>query len=115
MEEYKKDKKNNASYYFIDKHLGTKIENKEVFIEVTSTGRSISYKELSIQTNKMIDLLSELNIRREERVLMLVLDQIEFPIIFWGCIKAGVIPVPINTLLSKDTVSYTHLTLPTKA
>ena len=104
MEEYKKDKKNNASYYFIDKHLDTKIEHKKVFIEATSTGRSISYKELSIQTNKMVDLLSKLNIRREERVLMLVLDQIEFPIIFWGCIKAGVIPVPINTLLSKDII-----------
>ena len=52
----------------------------------------------------MIDLLSKLNVRREERVLMLVLDQIEFPIIFWGCIKAGVIPVPINTLLSKEII-----------
>ena len=104
MEEYKKNKNNNAAYYFIDRHLDTEIENKKVFIEATSTGRSISYKELSIQTNKMIDLLSKLNVRREERVLMLVLDQIEFPIIFWGCIKAGVIPVPINTLLSKDIV-----------
>ena len=104
MEEYKIDRKNNAAYYFIDRHLNTKIENKKVFIEATSTGRSISYKELTIQTNKMIDLLSKLNVRREERVLMLVLDQIEFPIIFWGCIKAGVIPVPINTLLSKDII-----------
>ena len=104
MEEYKIDKKNNAAYYFIDRHLDTKIENKKVFFEATSIGRSISYKDLSIQTNKMIDLLSILNVRREERVLMLVLDQIEFPIIFWGCIKAGVIPVPINTLLSKDII-----------
>lgn len=104
MEEYKKNKNNNAAYYFIDRHLDTEIENKKVFIEATSTGRSISYKELSIQTNKMINLLSKLNVRREERVLMLVLDQIEFPIIFWGCIKAGVIPVPINTLLSKEIV-----------
>ncbi|OUW40692.1 MAG: 4-hydroxybenzoate--CoA ligase [Gammaproteobacteria bacterium TMED180] len=104
MEEYKIDQKNNAAYYFIDRHLDTKIENKKVFFEATSIGRSISYKDLSIQTNKMIDLLSKLNVRREERVLMLVLDQIEFPIIFWGCIKSGVIPVPINTLLSKDII-----------
>ena len=82
MEEYKKNKNNNAAYYFIDRHLDTEIENKKVFIEATSTGRSISYKELSIQTNKMINLLSKLNVRREERVLLLVLDQIEFPIIF---------------------------------
>ena len=52
----------------------------------------------------MVNLLSRNNIKREQRVLMLVLDQIEFPIIFWGCLKAGVIPVPVNTLLSKEII-----------
>ena len=33
MEEYKIDKKNNAAYYFIDRHLDTKIENKKVFLK----------------------------------------------------------------------------------
>ena len=94
----------NAAFYFIDRHLNSKIENKNVFVEAIPEGRSITYKELSIETNKIIDLLTKYNIRREERVLMLVLDQIEFPIIFWGCLKAGVIPVPINTLLSKEVI-----------
>ena len=31
---------------------------------------------------------------------MLVLDQIEFPVLFWGALKAGVIAVPLNTLLA---------------
>ena len=31
---------------------------------------------------------------------MLVFDCIEFPQIFWGAIKAGVVPVPLNTLLA---------------
>ena len=56
MEEYKKNKNNNAAYYFIDRHLDTEIENKKVFIEATSTSRSISYKELSIQTNNRISV-----------------------------------------------------------
>ncbi|REJ65114.1 MAG: hypothetical protein DWQ15_07535 [Proteobacteria bacterium] len=33
---------------------------------------------------------------------MIVLDQIEFPIAFWGALKAGVIPIPLNTLLSTE-------------
>ncbi len=33
---------------------------------------------------------------------MLVLDMIEFPIIFWGSMKAGIVPIPLNTLLSTD-------------
>lgn len=98
-------KQNNAAYYFIDRHLNSTIENKKAFVEAIPDGRSISYKDLSIETNKIIDLLAKYNIRREERVLMLVLDQIEFPVIFWGCLKAGVIPVPVNTLLSKDIVN----------
>jgi 4-hydroxybenzoate-CoA ligase len=98
-------KQNNAAYYFIDRHLNSTIENKKAFVEAIPNGRSISYKDLSIETNKIIDLLAKYNIRREERVLMLVLDQIEFPVIFWGCLKAGVIPVPVNTLLSKDIIN----------
>ena len=98
-------KQNNAAYYFIDRHLNSTIENKKAFVEAIPNGRSISYKDLSIETNKIIDLLAKHNIRREERVLMLVLDQIEFPIIFWGCLKAGVIPVPVNTLLSKNVIN----------
>ena len=31
-------------------------------------------------------------------------DVISYPIIFWGCLKSGVIPVLLNTLLSSDVV-----------
>ena len=47
----------------------------------------------------MVDALERSGIRREERAILLVLDRIEFPEIFWGCLKAGVVPVPLNTLL----------------
>lgn len=43
---------------------------------------------------------SRADIRAEERGAMLVLDQIEFPQIFWGAVKSGVVPIPLNTLLS---------------
>ena len=40
--------------------------------------------------------------RRDERMAMIVLDQIEFLIVFWGALKAGVTPFPSNTLLSTE-------------
>jgi 4-hydroxybenzoate-CoA ligase len=43
--------------------------------------------------------LARADIRRDERAAMIVLDTLEFPVIFWGALKAGVIPMPINTLL----------------
>ena len=39
----------------------------------------------------------------EERVAMLLLDQLEFPVVFWGSLKAGVVPVALNTLLAAET------------
>ena len=48
MSNNKKENELNAAYYFIDRHLNSKIENKNVFVEAIPEGRSITYKELSI-------------------------------------------------------------------
>jgi len=37
-----------------------------------------------------------------DRIALLLFDTIEFPIVFWGSIKAGVVPVAINTLLATE-------------
>ena len=43
----------------------------------------------------------------ETRVLMCMLDGIDFPAVFWGAIKAGCVPIPVNTLLTSN--DYAHL------
>ncbi|MBL4667335.1 MAG: benzoate-CoA ligase family protein, partial [Sneathiella sp.] len=58
--------------------------------------------ELKDQSSRIGEMLEKNRIQREDRVAMITLDCLEFPIIFWGAIKAGIIPVPINTLLSTD-------------
>ena len=37
---------------------------------------------------------------------MLLLDTVDFPVAFWGALRAGVVPVPINTLLTHEMVGY---------
>jgi 4-hydroxybenzoate-CoA ligase len=37
---------------------------------------------------------------------MIMLDTIDFPIVFLGAIRAGVVPVPLNTLLTSDQYAY---------
>ena len=37
---------------------------------------------------------------------MLMLDTVDFPVVFWGALRAGVVPVPINTLLTAGLVGY---------
>jgi len=45
-------------------------------------------------------------LRREERVLLLAHDTVDWPVAFLGCIYAGVVPVAVNTLLTPDDYAY---------
>ncbi|NOX41824.1 MAG: benzoate-CoA ligase family protein [Alphaproteobacteria bacterium] len=92
----------NAALYFVDRFRDGPQADKAAFEEGLAEGRSLSYQTLAAQTDQMAELYARHNIRPEDRAAMLVLDVIEFPVIFWGSIKAGVIPVPLNTLLSTD-------------
>ena len=94
-------KNENASLYFVDSQ---KTNDKTAFIEYSEKKRTLSYSSLYNQSSKINELLIKNNIQREDRVALLMLDVIEFPVIFWGCLKSNVVPVPINTLLSKDIV-----------
>ena len=85
----------NAAAYFVDRHLQEGRAGKIAFHEVSGAGG-----ELTDGSGRVAAALDRSGIRREERAVMLLLDQIEFPQIFWGCLKAGVVPVPLNTLLS---------------
>ncbi|MBE1285448.1 MAG: benzoate-CoA ligase family protein [Rhodobacteraceae bacterium] len=92
----------NAAHYFVDSHIQAGRGGKCAFKEAAGDKRSLTYGELAEQSGVVAGALSRASIPREARALMLVLDQIEFPAIFWGCIKGGVIPVPLNTLLATD-------------
>ena len=92
----------NAASYFVDRHLTEGRGDKTAFVEAGGAGRRISYGDLSQRSGCVADALARIGMRREERAVMLVLDQIEAPEIFWGCLKAGVVPVPLNTMLVAD-------------
>ena len=51
-------------------------------------------------------MLRRLGVRREERVAMIMLDTVDFPAVFLGAIRAGIVPVPLNTLLTSDQYAY---------
>ena len=92
----------NAAFYFVDRHRTGPLGAKVAFAEAAPGGRTLTYGELAMQSDRMATLYERHGLRPEDRAVMLVLDQIEFPVIFWGSLKAGVIPVPLNTLLSAE-------------
>ena len=92
----------NAANWFVERHLQEGRADKIAFREAWDGGRELSYKALSVQSGEVASAFGNSGIHREERAAMFVLDQLEFPALFWGALKAGVQPVPLNTLLSTD-------------
>ena len=66
----------------------------------------LSYGQLEERSRRFAAALLGLGIRREERVLLLMLDANEWPIAFLGCLYAGIVPVAVNTLLTVDDYAY---------
>lgn len=89
----------NAVTYFVDRHPEEGRGDKVAYREIGS-GRTLTYAGMAQGAATAAGALGRADIRGEERAAMLVLDQIEFPQIFWGALKCGVIPVPLNTLLA---------------
>jgi benzoate-CoA ligase len=61
-----------------------------------------TYVELAGRIDRMCGVFRRLGVQREQRVLLCLLDTVDFPTVFLGAIKAGVVPVPLNTLLVED-------------
>jgi benzoate-CoA ligase len=59
----------------------------------------LSYADVLELTNRTGNALRDLGIGMEDRVLVLCLDAPEFLGAFWGAIKIGAVPIPVNTLM----------------
>jgi 4-hydroxybenzoate-CoA ligase len=91
----------NAAVWFVDRHMEEGRGDKTAFREA-GTGRTLTYAGLADESARIAGAFHRAGVRREERVACLVLDQIDYPAIFFGAMKAGVVPVLLNTLLSPD-------------
>ncbi len=93
----------NAVTWLLDRNVDDGRGEKLAF---TDTVSELTYRDLQKQSRRLANLLRRLGVRREERVAMIMLDTVEFPIVFLGAIRAGVVPVPLNTLLTSEHYAY---------
>ena len=70
-------------------------------------GRVTTYGTLCEHSNRAGNALRALGVQLEQRVLLCMLDTPDLPAVFWGAMKAGLVPVPVNTLLT--TADYDYL------
>ena len=66
----------------------------------------ISYGELAERVQRLAAGLRAQGLKREERVLLLMHDCVDWPVSFLGALYAGLVPVAVNTLLSADDYAY---------
>src|SRR5947209_4673770 len=97
------DSSGNAVDYFVDRHVREGSGERLAFVDPS---RRLTYGELAVASARFAAGLRAAGIERERRIALLMLDTVDFPIAFWGALRAGVIPVPINTLLPADIVGY---------
>jgi benzoate-CoA ligase family protein len=85
----------NAASYFIDRHLD---EGRGDAVAIECGDRRVTYQQLYEEVNRAGHVLKDdLGILPEQRVLLLMLDEPEFVYAFFGAIKIGAVPVPLNT------------------
>src|SRR5258708_13197510 len=94
----------NAAADFVDANVARGNGKKTAFKE---KDRALSYGELQAASCRFGRGLEKLGLRPESRIVLLHLDTIEFPIAFWGAIRAAIIPIPLNTLPPPDQSPYT--------
>jgi benzoate-CoA ligase family protein len=93
----------NVAVHFIDRHLA---EGRGAKVAIRSAAGDVTYAKLAENVNRCGNALVALGMKKGDRLILVVKDCPEFFYLFWGAIKAGVVPVPLNTLLRADDYRY---------
>src|SRR5260370_11527287 len=93
----------NAAADLIERNLDAGRGPKTAFIDDRG---HYSYAELAERVNRFANLVRRLGIHPEQRILLCLHDTIDFPTAFLGAIKAGTVPVAVNTQLSAAEFAF---------
>jgi benzoate-CoA ligase len=78
---------------------------KAAFVDA-ATGAQLTFGELTDQAHRFANALRAHGFAPETRVMIAMLDTLEWPVVFLGCILAGVVPVAANTLLTTKDFDF---------
>jgi acyl-CoA synthetase (AMP-forming)/AMP-acid ligase II len=93
----------NAVTDFVDANVARGLGDKVAFMDST---RSLTYAQLQERSYRFAAALKALGLREENRVILVFPDTVDYPVAFWGAIRAGIVPVPVNTLLTAEQYAY---------
>ncbi len=93
----------NAVSDFVDAHINLGRAGKIAFVD---PDRSLTYGELQARSMRFANALRALGVHHEDRVALLLHDTVDYPVAFWGTIRAGSIALPLNTFITVPQYAY---------
>ncbi len=93
----------NAATHFVDRNVA---EGRGAHVAVECGDARLTYDDVLRHVNRCGNALRGIGVRSEDRVLLLLLDGPEFVSAFFGAIKIGAVPVPLNTLWKAADYEY---------
>ena len=93
----------NAAADLVDRNLARGNAKRTALIDDNG---SYTYAELAERVNRAGNALVNLGLTQESRVAMALLDTVDFPSVFFGAMKAGIVPIPLNTMLTANDLGY---------
>lgn len=69
-------------------------------------GDELNYRELAVAARRVAEHLRSQGVRPGERVCVMLPNVVEFAALYYGCLLAGVVVVPMNPLLKAREVGY---------
>ena len=92
----------NAGHDLLARNLATRGDH----VAFVDDRTSLTYRELAARADRAGNALLDLGLMAEQRVVMCLLDTVDFPAVFLGAMKAGLVAVPVNTLLTTEDYRY---------
>lgn len=93
----------NATDYFVDSNIREGRASRTAFLY---QGQGYTYQQVSDLVARTAGALLEMGLLPEQRILLILPDSPEFAALFFGAIKAGIVPVPLHTLVGGSDLSY---------
>ena len=93
----------NAAVDLVGRNLAGGRGGKIAYIDDAGT---CTYAQLAERVDRAANMLHALGVRREERIAIAMHDSADWVALFLGAIKAGIVPVAMNTLLAPADYEY---------
>jgi 4-hydroxybenzoate-CoA ligase len=103
LEDFTARRPYNAVTDFVDVHIAQGRADKVAFVD---PDRSLTFGELQARSVRFANALRDIGLAHEDRIALLLQDTVDYPVAFWGTLRAGNVAIPLNTFLNPTQYAY---------